>query len=749
MSKMTPSELVSIIKSHRRDSLGYEDGDLSNDRAKALDHYHGRLYGNEVEGRSQVVSRDLAEAVDGAMPAIMKVFVQSGTIAEFDPVGEEDEPLAQQESDYVNQVLMKDNAGFMVLHDAIKDTLLLRNGYVKHWWAVEEKTTNEGYTGLSMEQITQMLGQLEEDGAEVEITGQESKFIELPGHEMPQGMPMEGQMPGMAPMPMQVEVFDIKLKIKRKVGKVRVEAVPCEEVRVSKKCRGSLQDSPFTEHVTKKTRSDLIEMGMGRDFVDKLPAYTDDDNSTERRARDSVTDESDSLGSQGIMDRSMDEVEFCEAYVKVDFDGDGVAELRKVVTVADKIPPGEDWNEEIAAVPMTGYVAKRVPHRHIGESLNDDLADLQEILTVLKRQLLDNIYLTNNSQFAVNDRVNLKDMLTSTPGGVKRVKGDQPIGDSISPLVTKSIIGEVLPVIQHYKQEKEDRSGISRAGQGLDPDVLKDATKGAYLENLNRLSQKIEMMTRLLAEGVKETVLQMHGLLIRHQDKPRMVQLRGKWTNINPQEWKERTDLTVRVGLGTGNEEDKKQKLLLVSQLQDRLGPHGLVGPEEMYALFEDVVEALGFDMPEKYALTPGSEGYQKLQEMRNSKPDPEAAKAQAQVQIEQIKSQAKSQFEQMHLEQQGQLEQARMSMQAEVDRNRQAVEAQQQQAKMAMERELGQFKAQLQAQLEQQKLAMQQQTQLAIARINAESKIDVAQLTAQTTLSAQQEAASDGAVDA
>lgn len=742
---MTPSELVSIIKSHRRDSLGYEDGDLSNDRAKALDHYHGRPYGNEIDGRSQVVSRDLAEAVDGAMPAIMKVFVQSGAIAEFDPVGEEDEQLAQQESDYLNQVLMKDNAGFMVLHDAIKDTLLLRNGYVKHWWAVEDKVSNEGYTGLTMDEITQMLGKLEADGAEVEITGQESRLIEMPG--MPQP-PMAGQ-PPMPSQPMQVEVFDIKLKVKKKCGKVRVEAVPCEEVRVSKRCRGSLQDSPFTEHVTKKTRSDLIEMGMPRDFVDSLPSSTDDDNNTERRARDSVIDESDSLGGPSVLDRSMDEVEFCEAYIKVDYDGDGVAELRKVVTVADKIPPGEDWNEEIAAVPMTGYVAKRVPHRHIGESLDDDLADLQEILTVLKRQLLDNIYLTNNSQFAVNERVNLKDMLTSTPGGVKRVKGEAPIGDSISPLVTRSIIGEVLPVIQHYKQEKEDRSGISRAGQGLDPDVLREATKGAYMENLNRLSQKIEMMTRLLAEGVKETVLQMHSLLIRHQDKPRKVQLRGKWTTINPQEWKERTDLTVRVGLGTGNEEDKKQKLLLVSQLQDRLGPHGLVGPEEMYALFEDVVEALGFDMPEKYALTPGSEGYQKLQEMRNSKPDPEAAKAQAQIQIEQIKSQAKSQFEAMQLQQQGQLEQARMSMQAEVDRNRQEVEAMQQQAKMTAERELGQFKAQLQSQLEQQKLAMQQQTQLAIARINAESKIDVAQLTAQTTLSAQQEAASDGAVGA
>jgi hypothetical protein len=177
VTKMDEKSLVSIIQAHRRDSLGYEDGDLSQERATAMNHYHGRPYGNEVEGRSAVVSRDLAEAVDGAMPAIMKVFVQSGNVAEFDPVGQEDEELARQESDFTNQVLMKDNPGFMLLHDAIKDTLLLKNGYVKHWWEVTDKITTERYTGLSMEQITQMLTALEADGAEVEIVGQESRFV--------------------------------------------------------------------------------------------------------------------------------------------------------------------------------------------------------------------------------------------------------------------------------------------------------------------------------------------------------------------------------------------------------------------------------------------------------------------------------------------------------------------------------------------------------------------------------------------
>lgn len=704
MSKMTPTELVAIIQAHRRDSLGYESGELSNDRASAMDAYNGRPYGTEVEGRSQVVSRDVAEAVDWAMPAIMRAFTQSGTVGEFDPEGPEDEEQARQESDYTNQVLMKDNQGFLVLYDAIHDTLLLRNGYVKHYWDVSTKISEESYTGLSGEQVVMMLQQLEQEGAKVEVKEQSSTMTEMG------------------------EVFDLTLKVTRKKGKVKVEAAPTEEWRVSKRCRGSLQDSPFTEHVTRKTRSYLRELGMPADFVDSLPAYKEDVNDSEVNARDTVTDETNDHGGD-INDRSMDEIEFCEAYIRVDYDGDGIAELRKVVTCADKLPPGDEWNHPIPAVAATAFTAKRVPHRHVGRSLWDELADLQEIKTTLQRQLLDNIYIINNSQKAVNERVNLKDAMTSVPGGLIRVKGEGPIGDALQPLHPVPVLDKILPAIDYWDKTKEIRTGI-RPGSDIDPDVLRETTKGAFLESLNRASQKIELIIRMLAEtGVKEMFTQIHDLLIRHQDKPRMVQLRGKWVNVNPQEWKERTDLSVKVGLGTGNQEEQRQKLMLLAQMQDRLGAQGMVDPPQAYALFADLAKSLGYEMPEKYIMSPDSpEFIQKMEERKNA-PNPEV------------------QVKMAELQQQGQLEQMRMQMQSEVDRNRQQVEAQQQQARMAMEQELARFKAELQMTLEREKSQLQAQVQIEIARINAASKIDAAQITAQTTLTAQQESATDAAV--
>jgi hypothetical protein len=709
---MPERDLLAIIAAHRRDALGVEDGDLSNQRATAMDHYHGRPYGNEEVGRSQVVSRDLSETVDWALPTILRAFMQSGNLGEFTPVGPEDEALAQQESDYVNQVLMKDNPGFMVMHDAIKDTMLLKNGYVKHFWEESEKITCEDYSGLTLDELTKMMTDLQNQGAEVEIKGQESKLVEIPG---------------VGP----VEVFDVKLYIKKKQGKLIWMAVPSEEVRVSKKCRGSLQESPFVEHVTKKTRSELIEMGMSRDFVDTLSAITGHENDSQRNSRDSLSDESDHEGG-ATNDRSMDEIEFCEAYVRVDYDKDGVAELRKVVTCDNKIPPGEDWNQQIEACALTGFVMKRVPHRHVGESFDDEIADLQEIMTVLKRQLLDNIYRVNNSEKVVNERVNLKDFMTSQPGGIKRVKGDGAVGDAWMPIVTPSIIGDILPVIDHITKSKEVRTGI-RPGSDMDPDMLKEITKGAFLEHLNRASQKIEMITRMIAEmGVKEAVLQAHAILMRHQDKPRMVQLRGKWVPVNPQEWKERTDLTVRVGLGTGNEEEKRAKLMMLSQLQMQVLQAATQAPPQvyarLYALFEDTAEAMGVELPEKYALPPNGQEYQQMQqqmqEQAKNQPNPEMAKVQAQ----------------------SQLEMQRMQMQQQTDNNRQQMEAQQQQAKLSMEMELQRAKAQMEMQLEEFRIQMKAQTDQLIAQMNNAAKLDVAQITAQTTLTTQQEAASDNA---
>lgn len=628
------TQLVAIIQAHRRNSLGYEDGDLSNERATAMDHYHGRPYGDEVDGRSQVVSKDLAETIDWMMPDLLNVFVKSGNIVEFTPVGPEDEELAQQESDYTNRVIMRDNNGFLHLHDVFKDALLLKNGYWKHYCDERETVKEEEYEGLSEDQLVKILGDLEAEGAEVEIKGQEVRMVDMMGAQVP--------------------VYDIKISIKREDKRVVVEAVPAEEVRVSKRCRGSLQDSPFTEHVTTKYRSDLIEMGMDEEFVANLPAHNEDENDSETRARDSSTDESDEMVGLSY-DRSMDEIEYCEAYLRVDYDGDGIAELRKVVTVANRIPPGDEWNEVIESVPMTGCVPKRVPHRHVGESLDDDLADLQRIKTVLQRQMLDNIYLTNNPEKLVNTRVHMPDMLLSLPGGIKRVLDDMPVDGAVRYIDTPPILAQILPAIDYVDRVKANRSGVNEASTGLDPDVLRQSTEGAYMEAVRQGSRKVEMIARMLAEtGVKELVQQVHSLLIRHGDRPKVVKMRGEYVEVNPAEWRERNDLVVKVGIGTGTEDDKLRKLTILSQAQDKVAQLGLVGPRQAYNIFSDMSKSMGYDNPAKYVMDPDGEEYQQFMAMQaqnqgsNPLAEAEQIKGEYKMQADMMAYQYKSQIAQM-----------------------------------------------------------------------------------------------------
>lgn len=636
---MDDATLLKIIETHRKNALGDSSSSLSVERAEAMDHYHGRPYGDEQEGRSQVVTKDLAETVDWIMPPIMKSLTQSGGVVEFDPAGEEDEAAALQETDYINHVLMKDNDGFLVIHDWVKDCLLLKNGYVKHFWDESVRTTEEERSGITIMELTQYQYDLEKEGAEFEVLEQSSEII-------------DGE-----------ELFEVRLRVTRKKGKICVEAVPTEEIRISKTARRGTQDATFIEHFTPKTRSDLIEMGMDKDWVNSLPANDEAETERNELARNSTQSEDDD--ENRTSDKSMDEIEYNEAYLRVDYDGDGKAELRKVITCGDKIPPGEEWNEVIDTIPITSVTSKRVPHRHIGESLDDDLADLQRIKTVLTRQMLDNIYITNNQEWVVNNRVHLPDFVESLPGMVKRVNDDLPVEGSVMAVPTKSIVAEILPAIDYINSVKDNRTGINKLSTDIDPDILKQSTKGAYAEAVSRASQKVEMIIRMIAEtGVKELALRVHELSIKHQDKKRVIKLRGRYVPINPQEWKERTDMTVKVGLGTGTEEERRQRLSIITDLQAGLKEAGLVGPQQAYNLFDDLAEALGAENATRYAMDPQGDEYKALQQalaQQGPPPNPlaevEKIKGEFAIEREQLKSQFQGALEQMKKDRESELE--------------------------------------------------------------------------------------------
>lgn len=608
-------ELVAIITAFEKNAIGGETGELAQERESALDRYYGREYGNEMEGRSKVVSADIRDAVDWIMPSMLRVFLSSDAVVRFDPVGPEDQQAAEQETDYVNHVLMKENNGFLVLHDWFKDALLLRNGYVKRWWDEYDDITQETYTNLAPEEAALLMQSLEASGDEVEIVGQETRQTQFG------------------------EVYDLKIKVTKKTGRVCIEPVPPEEILVSNRTRGDLQESTFVQHVTRKTRSELIEMGLPKDWVEDLPAWSAQNEG--QLARDGTDDESLLADA---MDRATQEVDYRDTFIRIDADEDGIAELRRIVVVGGRIPKGEKWNMEIDDIPISYLTPNRMPHRHVGLGIYDELKDIAEIKTALIRGTLDNTYQLLNSEWLVNERVNLSDFLQSRPNGVKRVLGKEPIGDAASPVAKAPIIQHVIPVLDYVDSIKENRTGVGRNLMGLDADTLKKTTEGAARQALQQANAKVEMIARVFAEtGVKDLALAIHALLLKHQNKPKVVQIRSEWVTVNPQEWKNRTDMSVSVGLGTGSQDEIRANLMLLADLQERAAQAGVVLPNNVYNLANKAAQALGFKQEGEFFTDPDSEEFkaQQAQQQGQQAPNPLA-------EVEQIKGQFKMQADKM-----------------------------------------------------------------------------------------------------
>ncbi|HEX7370475.1 MAG TPA: hypothetical protein VF284_09395, partial [Rhodanobacteraceae bacterium] len=382
-------------------------------------------------------------------------------------------------------------------------------------------------------------------------------------------------------------------------------------------------------------------------------------------ARSDTVDEltADDAGS----DKSMEVVEGLEAYMRVDWDGDGYAELRKILTAPGKVVSNEPLDE----IPIAYCVPIRMPHRHLGISYFDLLKDLQDIKTTLVRQALDNTYLVNNGRPVYNqDTVNAQDLMLARPGAGIRVRG--PVAGQVDMLAPPPIAQGLLQVVEYVDAMKAQRTGISETTQGLDPDTLQETTAKAYTVALNAATAKVELIARMLAEGVRGICLLMQALVARHQDKPMVISVHGQWVPIDPTKWRKHYDCSVNVGLGTGSREETRSNLQFIGQIQQAAAQAGIVLPQNVYNLATEMVETLGYQSPQRYFTDPSSPQFQQMQARKAQGGDPKLAAArvtaQGHTQAAQIKAMgdmqktnAEAQMKMQDLLLKGRIEQGKM----------------------------------------------------------------------------------------
>ena len=754
MARMTEDELRAITDQEMRAAVGFWSGRLAAQRQKAMVYYLGEakldLTPPEIEGRSSVVSPDVRNTIESMLPQLMVKFSGSDRVVEFEASKPGDEQKADQATDYVNYLYHVRNGGEKITYSWLKDALLSKNGIIKVWWDTRSEEKREEYNALSDVELSQLM-----DDDEIEVTEQKSypdeedaekrqeaisqlmeqaqqaqQAAQMGDPQAQQALQQLGaqiqQIQGMPP----VMLYDVVCKRSKKGGRVCVENVPPEEFLISRKAK-SIADASFVGHRVARSRSDLKSMGYKN--VDNISGDDQSANfNMERVTRLSYDDEMAYLNADQITssDESQQMVWVTECYIRCDFDGDGISELRKVVRAGNQILE----NDVVDCAPFVSITPIPMPHKFFGLSVADLALEGQKINTSMLRGVLDNTYLQINGRyFAVDGQVNLDDLLASRPGGVVRMKQagmagrlDQGAGDSQ--------LG--MTMLEYMKGFQEDSTGWSRNSAGTDVNALNSqvtATQATIVTN--KADMRVDLIARNFAEGFRELFRMILKLVSQYGAKEDVIKLRGEWVTVAPRDWRNGFETTVNVGLGTNNKDQSLAHLNLLLQqamagLQD-----GTATPENIYQIKAELVKVMGFKSADKYVSDPSKKP--------PSPPQPgpmdlEQAKGQVATQVEQIKAQAHKDVEQF-----------KAQLQAQVDQNRQQVEAQQKELQMQYDMQREQFMAQLKGEADEKDRALkkyvadlQSQTSILIKQMELGQKREAGQMDMQRHSDARQDAA-------
>jgi hypothetical protein len=545
---MSEEQLQGVISAEIYDAISFIDDDIGGNRAMATEYYYGQPFGDEEEGRSQVVSMDVRDTVQGILPSLMRIFFGPERVVEFAPQGPEDVQSAEQATDYVDFIFKRDNPGFKILHSAFKDALVRKCGIVKYWWDESVEVKAESFSMLD-EQTMMFLTQ----DPDIEI----SAVREYPIPGMAEQNAAQGIM---TPPPM---MYDVEIKRRIKSGKVKIEALPPEEFLIDRRAK-SIDEATFVGHRAMKTVSDLVAMGYDYDEMVEVAGNGNDfDNNEEYQARNPFA----VISTANNGDPSSKSVLYIEGYLKVDFDGDGIAEMRRICTVGtgNKVIR----NEIVDSRQFADFCPDPEPHTFFGMCPADVVMDIQRIKSNVQRGILDSLAQSIHPRTAiVEGQANMEDVLNTEVGAVIRMRAP----GMVQPFTTPFVGQAAFPMLDYLDDIKQTRTGISKAASGLDADALQSTTKAAVSATVNAAHQHIEMIARTFAEtGLRKLFTGILKLVIENQDKARMIRLRNTFVPIDPRSWDANMDVIVNVGVGDGTIEDRINILNQVALRQEML----------------------------------------------------------------------------------------------------------------------------------------------------------------------------------
>ena len=712
---MDDEDLLELLTAKESSAANYVNGTLRAEREQSLREYYRMPYGGEDENWSTIVASDVSDTVEWILPALLKTFSSTDKAVSFEPTRQEDVAGAEQATDTCNYVFFKQNNGFIILYSAFKDALIVKNSATMWRKETVETVSSIPFKNASEEMIAMLL-QDAEDGEITEATPAPviNQQTQQPEMDLMTGQPVMG--------------YSGRLKKTEKKTVIKVESFSPEDLLVERDWTSPLlEDCPYVARMMRVTMTDLQSMGL-KATASELRASDTSEYSTDGSTRLFSKNQDDAGGDDDTDDDAMAEGWLRVEFVLADRDGDGIAERLCVYRLKDKILKAEVTSH----VPIATFSPILNTHRWDGMSMAEAVSDLQRLHTELLRQTLNNLYLTNNPRTKVltdanwSPLANIDDLLDSRPGGVIRQRDVKAVTEQVTPFAA----GASMPMLEYVKGMREDRTGVSRTSQGLNPDSMNNTATGRAMDQ-SAAMQRIELIARIAAETLLKPIFQGILKLLTDGGMEKLAfRLRNEFVEYDPNEWRDSYDMTVNVGLGTGDTQQKAAQLMSIYQMQTAGMQYGLVTPKHLYHTSAKVIENAGFKDVDNFVQDPSKQPQQPQQppieiQIAQMKQQGDAQKFQAETQSDIQKFQAETQM-QMQVEQ--------MKAQAKLQEVRANLELQASNDQRDSEREV--MKAQLDSQLEQHRIEFERWK----AELAAQTQIYIEQLKLGSTQTPQQE---------
>ena len=631
---LVDENLESVVRLAIEDAVDYVDNTLSPKRAEAADYYEGAPLGNEQEGRSTAQTMDVRDTVQAMLPSLVRIFCGSEKVVEFAPRSAEDIPVAKQATDYVNYVLEndQDQSYIEILYQVFKDALVKGSGILKYDWRETERIVSENLDGLN------------DDGLAA-LNSDPDAEIDMLDTTIMDGMPLHS----------------VSVTRKTVEGKVTVAAVPPEEFIVNRYAR-SFEDADIVGHRKYVTVGELVEMGYDPDEMASFSTDDDDFELTNQEARQRHPGQMDDRDYQD--DPSRRRVLYVEAYMRLDTNGDGISELRKICCAG---PSYEILrNEPAEDIPFALFCPDPEPHSFFGLSIADLTMDIQRIKSAVLRGSLDSLAMSTHPRVGiVEGQASLEDVLNVEAGGVIRMRNP----GAVTPFTLPYVGQQAFPMMEYLDQMRENRTGISKAAAGLSPEQLQSSTLAAVTQTISAAQQRIELIARLFAEnGMKRLYKGLLKLIATYQEEERIIRLRNEFVPIAPDAFNINMDVVTNIALGAGGNQERLALLGQISNIQQQLlqqlGPNNpLVNVQNYYNTLVSTLELGGIKDINRFFTDPAQ-----FQPPPEQPPEPDINEQLIQVQMSEIQANIDKKIAELELE--------REKMIREDDRRRDEAEA-------------------------------------------------------------------------